>query len=309
MKAYGTLTEAFHEVVDPEDSIHNNEAPWKDISFQIDEILEDVMGCFPSSSPECSADTHCTCQSVQSDFCCPWLALDKHVVSASGDPHITSMSGEKFDLYRLGWSTFIQVPQGPSQEKPKLLVRGHVREYSGSTCAPAYIDEVTISGSWAEGRVVHVKAGPLESSHQFSVAIDDGPQLRIENSSDTTFMENGDFRVVGGITNKDPELWGPDAGVIIKIGTKEIEVTQHTEGRFEDSQSMLDISMAGLDEILEPVGGWLGLDGGADAGEPPAGCEPHMPTFRTLRSLSRAARLSKASFSSSVARAVPVCPV
>ena len=85
--------------------------------------------------------------------------------SAEGDPHITTITGEKFDLWKMGWSTFMQFPQYPTSTKDvELLISGNVRKYWGAdACAPAFLDEVKISGNWVGGRTVQIFSGSLVS--------------------------------------------------------------------------------------------------------------------------------------------------
>ena len=62
-----------------------------------------------------------------------WL-LCAEVVSAVGVLHVSTVTRESFDLWRTGWSTFVQVPLA-SVEPSKFLVRGDVRPYGGAPCA------------------------------------------------------------------------------------------------------------------------------------------------------------------------------
>ena len=59
----------------------------------------------------------------------------------------STLTGDSFDLWRTGWSTFVKIPLKVSGEPDKLLVRGEVRPYGGSLCAPSYLQQVRITGS------------------------------------------------------------------------------------------------------------------------------------------------------------------
>ena len=59
-----------------------------------------------------------------------WL-LCAEVMSAVGDPHVSTVTKESFDLWRTGWSTFVQVPLA-SVEPSQFLVRGNVRLNGGT---------------------------------------------------------------------------------------------------------------------------------------------------------------------------------
>ena len=59
-------------------------------------------------------------------------ACDAITTSAIGDPHVTSVTGEKFDLWKTGWSTFVQIPKDVEPNSvPKLVVTGNVLPYGG----------------------------------------------------------------------------------------------------------------------------------------------------------------------------------
>ena len=58
-----------------------------------------------------------------------WL-LCAEVVSAVSDPHVSTVTRESFDLWRIGWLTFVQVPLA-SVELSMVLVRADVRTYGG----------------------------------------------------------------------------------------------------------------------------------------------------------------------------------
>ena len=183
---------------------------------------------------------------------------------------MTSLTGEKFDLWKTGWSTFVRIPR--DRPVADLVVRGNVNAYEEEACAPAYLREVEVSGAWLQDSMVFLRAGSLESSTPFAVSVNGSSFKEITDVRGTEFASNSAFALHGEIINEDAEEWGPDAKVLLQMGERELEVRQHTEGRGEDSRAMLDLSVAGLDGLTETVGGWLGLDGASDAGSPPDRC-------------------------------------
>eukprot|EP00450_Noctiluca_scintillans_P037068 CAMPEP_0194551052 /NCGR_PEP_ID=MMETSP0253-20130528/96025_1 /TAXON_ID=2966 /ORGANISM="Noctiluca scintillans" /LENGTH=715 /DNA_ID=CAMNT_0039398505 /DNA_START=31 /DNA_END=2178 /DNA_ORIENTATION=+ len=199
----------------------------------------------------------------------PVLEEDAH---AEGDPHILTVTGTSFDLWKTGWSNFVQIPM--RSETPQLLVRGNVEAFWGDPCAPAFLREVSVSGERL-GHSIVVRSGSLESSSPLSVQIDRGVPERI-SSDGTVFLAKSSVKVQGTIGTPDPEVWGPDAEVFVDVGNMTINVRQHTEGRLEESRSMLDLIVRGLDSETESVGGWLGSSGYLDAGSPPQGCSKEM---------------------------------
>jgi len=313
MVAYNSLANTYMEVVAPNDDIHDTEAPWSEIVTWMDDILIDVMGCVDRSSPLCAeSDDYCVCQAMPGPVhCCPFMvntigggSLSPSSYGPSvgpssiGDPHITSVTGEKFDLWKLGWSTFLQVPQVPKQDEGvKLLIRGSVEKFWGvDACAPAFLDQVHISGSWAGNRTVHIFSGSLESDKNFTVSIDNGPRLKIDDADGTTFHSDPHVSVTGTIVSQDPTLWRPDAMVVLDVGGVKVEVVQHTEGRFEESMAMLDISVPAIDQISETMGGWLGVDGAEGAGEAPPECATQRPSLSLSNVPVQSGHVSTAAF-------------
>mmetsp|Transcript_19269 Transcript_19269/g.51468 ORF Transcript_19269/g.51468 Transcript_19269/m.51468 type:complete len:803 (-) Transcript_19269:275-2683(-) len=196
---------------------------------------------------------------------------DPSSASAVGDPHVSSVTGETFDLWRTGWSTFVQIPRHPGQEMSRLWVRGEVRPYTAAPCAPAFLQQVRVNGSWLGTHEVSVHAGSLESSNPFYVTLDGGEPMHLSAEGDTTFnLGKGDL--LGRIAIDDPALWGPDARVALSLGDATVNIVQHTEGRGESSNSMLDLSVSGLGNVIDVIGGWLGVDGSQHAGQVPAQC-------------------------------------
>jgi len=193
-------------------------------------------------------------------------------VSAIGDPHIQSVVGVKYDLWRTGWSKFLQIPMHTSVEAPQLLVRGKVEAFWGGKCAPAYLRQVMVTGERLGNRSIFIQSGSLESTTPFAVQVDGGPLSPI-GPQGTTFLNDAGVQVRGVISAPEPDLWGPDAQVFLTVGGITVEVRQHTEGRYEKSKSMLDLSVQGLDGEVDSVGGWLGTDDlSVHAGSPPDGC-------------------------------------
>ena len=54
------------------------------------------------------------------------------------DPHVISLTGQKFNLWRTGWPIFVRM---------NLLVRGNVKAYVEGSCAPAFQQGMELTGS------------------------------------------------------------------------------------------------------------------------------------------------------------------
>jgi len=217
----------------------------------------------------------------------PVVDVTPHAV---GDPHVSSITGETFDLWRTGWSTFVQIPQYPSKDSAKFLVRGEVRPYSGDLCAPAFLQQVHVNGSWLGDQEIEIHAGSLESSNPFHVIINGGDPMYLSATGETVFgLEGGSLR--GKVGTDDPEVWGPDARVVLFLGDAQVDVVQHTEGRGEASNSMLDLSVSGLANVVDTIGGWLGADGSQHAGQAPPECLETVALLNVDRDRSRVSQM------------------
>jgi hypothetical protein len=70
--------------------------------------------------------------------------------SATGDPHLQNVHGEKFDLMKPGKHILIQIPR-KRLNSTLLRVDAEVRVLGGQ-CADMYFQELNITGAWADVR-------------------------------------------------------------------------------------------------------------------------------------------------------------
>jgi hypothetical protein len=71
--------------------------------------------------------------------------------SATGDPHLKNVYGDRFDLMKPGKHILINIPRGMSAENALLRVQADASRLGGG-CADMYFQEVNITGSWAEAK-------------------------------------------------------------------------------------------------------------------------------------------------------------
>jgi len=69
--------------------------------------------------------------------------------SATGDPHLQNIHGERFDLTKLGNHVLVHIPRGGRVEDALLRVQAEARQL-GDHCDDIYFQSINISGSWAE---------------------------------------------------------------------------------------------------------------------------------------------------------------
>lgn len=73
-------------------------------------------------------------------------------MSATGDPHLQNVYGEKFDLMKPGEHILIQIPRKRS-EKTLLRVDAEAQRLGGQ-CADIYFQGLNITGAWADAKQV-----------------------------------------------------------------------------------------------------------------------------------------------------------
>jgi len=86
--------------------------------------------------------------------------------SATGDPHLQNVLGQRFDLMKPGKHVLVNIPRG-RLTKVLLRVEADVRRLSGH-CADMYFQELNITGAWVDT----TKTGGLHFQAQ---GVSDGP--------------------------------------------------------------------------------------------------------------------------------------
>ena len=135
-----------------------------------------------------------------------------------------------------------------------------MKGYEEGGCAPAFSQDVELTGAWLGDRTIFVRAGSLESSAPFAVSV--------HGSTFKELLLAAGLFVRGEVTHDELE-WGPDAKVVIEMDHAEVGLKQHTEGRGEESRAMTSVS-AGLAPSRGPLEVGLVLTVLRDAGHRPA---------------------------------------
>ena len=79
----------------------------------------------------------------------PSLAPLSKGVSAKGDPHLTNLYGQRFDVLQEGMYVFAHVPRLARPVNTLLKIEADVQRL-GDTCADLYIQAVNVTGAWAD---------------------------------------------------------------------------------------------------------------------------------------------------------------
>ena len=173
--------------------------------------------------------------------------------SASGDPHLVNLRGERFDIYKLGQLEFLRVPYQSKKDQANFTAVATIQDVAGSTsrCKESrYITSVLFSGAWLRSR-------PLE------VSIDRG-QMNV---------------LLGGVQVKPSlqplpigdmvQLHMPDETLLhVKIGEANIVVSRD----IQPVHFFLNVQATSLGKLGYRIGGLLGEDDHAHVSTPPAEC-------------------------------------
>jgi uncharacterized coiled-coil protein SlyX len=86
------------------------------------------------------------------------------LMSAAGDPHLSNLRGEHFDLYQPGLFTLLQLPPQAQPGGTLLLLEADAQRI-GDECS-IYFQAVTISGAWTnQSSPIQFTANPPSATH------------------------------------------------------------------------------------------------------------------------------------------------
>jgi len=87
--------------------------------------------------------------------------------AAVGDPHMTNLYGEHFDLMKPGVHLLVQIPRYEESSSSLLSIRADVQRLGGQ-CADIYIQAVNVTGSWVPHKYLTYTVGkvPRQASWQ-----------------------------------------------------------------------------------------------------------------------------------------------
>jgi hypothetical protein len=101
--------------------------------------------------------------------CDPDAPLPTGPASATGDPHLQNIHGERFDLMKPGKHVLINIPRGKGADSAMLRVQADAVRL-GKNCGDLYFQQLNVTGSWAEAK----QAG----GYHYSVSQRDAPSSK-----------------------------------------------------------------------------------------------------------------------------------
>jgi len=118
-------------------------------SWAASHIIDCGSYCYGGNGNTISGSTFTIASSVPTPSPTPAPTPAPTPVSAVGDPHLTNIHGEKFDLMKPGKHRLIHIPRMSVQKKVLLRVDAEAQRVGGQ-CADIYFQELNITGAWAD---------------------------------------------------------------------------------------------------------------------------------------------------------------
>jgi hypothetical protein len=192
---------------------------------------------------------------------------------ALGDPHMTNVAGEKFNIHKKGYADLLKIPAGGEQLKVLGLIEGSKR----TVCTKkTWISRLNMTGSWLEKKVA--MDAEAEEGHSFSLTIDDqqvwAPKIDDEATHDKNIIFNheaGRF-FVRELNSKETDSRQP--GVQIHLASVPNLILKVTRPVARSGVSPhLNLNVNGLSSAgILSVGGLLGSDDHSEWSVIPAEC-------------------------------------
>jgi len=229
--------------------------------------------CFGPRTVATSATTFADAYfSASFDFDCSHLNA-----AIKGDPHVTTINGDKLDLVKSGSSHLLNIPRGEQGSKVSLRVQVVVDPVQLAGCTYQFIKEVGVYGQWVNinSKPIHLRfsAGELQKPEPFSVFVDGNQILHAEFLS---LRETKMLELVTASAKMD------QFSVKVHGSTIDVElVKKPLKDEFRGVQ-FLNVNVHGLRNMgipVEYVGGVLGLD--REGTGSPAHCQKQNK-FRTI---------------------------
>jgi hypothetical protein len=174
-------------------------------------------------------------------------------ISATGDPHLQNVHGERFDLMKPGRHVLIHIPRGDPAERALLRVEAEARRLGGQ-CADMYFTELNITGAWVKAR----------QPSGLSLAKADLSLVEEKQASSLFFKALG--------AHEEHPDW-------MKLGKVDLKVVH---GRTQRGLSYLNFYVRHLGRSGLAVGGLLGEDDHTEATIAPEACVERLSLVQSV---------------------------
>jgi len=200
-------------------------------------------------------------KSLDDCFVDPEPEIQGDAASATADPHIISVSGAKFDLFKPGRTELLTIPEGASAEDALLRVIAST-EQIGSRKNDLWIRRVRVSGSWVGGEKYAFKTGSgyFGDANNYLASIGDGEWT---TPGDLEVASNGRLSTILHSLEvpKTSFQSSPVEDVELSAGPVHVQIKYVTSNKDNQNFNHLDVQVKGLSAIDQPLGGVLALEG------------------------------------------------
>jgi len=174
------------------------------------------------------------------------------VASAVGDPHISTVSGEKYDLSKPGHVELMTIPAGASSEDALLKVTGET-EQMGSRQADLWIRQVHVEGRWLDGDDFSFKTGHAKfgEAQNYLARMSGGAWL---SPLDLLKISDGKMSLALGNNNAPRDKWEKTSNqqISLKAGPVKVLVSYATSKKDTDEAfNHFDVFVSGLSDVKQ----------------------------------------------------------
>lgn len=181
--------------------------------------------------------------------------------AAVDDPHITSVSGDRFDVYKPGDHEFLVLPKGATPKTADLYISGKVRKI-GERENDLWIRQLKVQGKWVQDGPYEFKTTDKPFGKRKSALIRFGAS-KTWKAMDKTKL-NSNLHVVSGVDKKAPEVefaQSVSKKLELKAGSVKVLIDFATSQKNGNDINHLDLHMKGLKSSqMKSMGGLLAGD-------------------------------------------------
>merc|ERR1719230_807055 len=184
---------------------------------------------------------------------------DDNEVSAVDDPHMTSLAGDKFDLYESKPYDLVVVPRGAKPKQALLHIRGFVEKYGGRE-NDLWIRRLRVQGKWVKGKSYAFTTTNGAFNNEHNLLVRRGRKGEWMTLSD---LDKADPQAFASAPKLDAQAPSADfqesvAGKAeIEAGPVRVLVSWATAQKEGEDVNHLDLHVQGLQDLDSEVGGLL----------------------------------------------------
>jgi hypothetical protein len=178
-----------------------------------------------------------------------------------GDPHVTNIRGEKFNVFKVGHLEFLRVPLQSAYKDANLTILGNVKDLVGTSdqCEQVrYITSVLFGGAWV-------------GDQKLNVSVEGGELVARVGTSFERINPSDHATPIGSLLH----LHMPDKGhAQLRAGQMSIAIS--AAGDHGGKHFYLNLDAKSLAALKCQIGGLLGEDSHDDVSTRPSGCKPKL---------------------------------